>query len=70
MRDRRQHLRRAHVRTAEHSHFAVRIGKRRGPFHGVVSVVRLIHERVELSVRSISAADVLNDHHKSTLRAL
>ena len=70
MRNRRQHLGRAHIRSAPHADFAVRIRQRRRPFHGVVTIVRFVLERVPLSVRGVAAADVLNDDDVSRRRSL
>ena len=61
MRHRGQHLRRADVRAAEHADLAVRIGKRRRPFDGVVAVLRLVLERIELSLRVEPSTHVLLD---------
>src|SRR5665213_4468190 len=61
--NRRQHLCRADVRSSEHSYFPVRIRKRRRPFHRVVTVLRLIAERIPLSFRCVASAYVLDNAH-------
>ena len=61
MRHRGQHLRRSDVRAAEHADLPVRIGKRRRPFDGVVAVLRLVLERIELSLRVEPSTYVLLD---------
>ena len=62
-RDRRQELRGPHVRSAKHPHLPIGIGKSRRPFHGVISVLRLMPEGVPFAFRLKPPAHVLCHHH-------
>ena len=63
-----QHLRGAVVRFAEHSHFAVRIGQRGSPLHGVVAVLEFHLEGIPFALRAVTAAHVLSHHHVAVRR--
>src|SRR5258708_2890806 len=56
-----QHLRGAHVRSAEHADFAIRIRQRRGPFDGVVAVLAMMLERNPSARGGKTAAHILHD---------
>src|SRR5208283_4966789 len=56
-----EHLRRAHIRGAHHAHLAIRIRKRRSPFDRIVAVGLLVFEGIPFSLRSVAAANILND---------
>ena len=58
-----EHLGRTHVGPAKHPDFAVRVGKRRRPLHGVVAVVGFVQEWVPFAFGSIAAANILNEDH-------
>src|SRR6476620_3824558 len=58
---RRQHLRRANVRAAKHSHSAIRLFQLRSPLHGVVTIRAFVAKRIKLSARIESPARVLYD---------
>ena len=58
-----QHLRGAHVRPAPHADLSVGVRQRGRPLHGVVSVLRLVPERIELALGVEAAPHVLPDHH-------
>lgn len=61
MRDGGQHLRCAHIGSAQHSDSAIGVRERGGPFNGVVAVVRFVLEGVPFAVRRISPANILDD---------
>jgi hypothetical protein len=69
-RDRREVLRGPHVRPAKHPHLSIRIRQRRRPFHRVVTVLRLVLERVPLAFRFKPPAHVLRNHHVPPRRGL
>lgn len=58
-----EHLRGAHVGTAEHTDLPIRIGQSGRPLHRVVAVLRFVAEGVELAARVETAARVLEDDH-------
>ncbi len=60
-RDGREHLRRAHVRAAEHADFAVGVGQAGGPLDGIVAILAFVAERIEFALRIEASASVLND---------
>ena len=70
MRNGRQHLGCAHIRSAPHAYFAVRVRQRRRPLHGIVTIVRFVLERIPVTIRGVAAADVLNDDNISRRRSL
>src|SRR6201998_1226392 len=59
-RDGSEQLRGTDVRAAEHADFAVRLRQGRGPFDGVVAVLRFVAEGIPLAFGGESSADVLN----------
>src|SRR6185295_7061035 len=67
-RESREHLGRADVRSAEHADFAVRVGKRRRPFDRIVAIEALVFEWIEITIRCVAPARVLDDHHISASR--
>src|ERR1700679_2220100 len=64
-----EHLRGADVAAAEHTDFSVGVGKRGGPLDGVVAVVGLVDEGVELSFGAVTAARVFHDDDEAALGA-
>ena len=65
-----QILRGPDVGTAKHSDLAIRIRKRRGPFHRVVTILRFELEGIPIAFRGVAAADILRDHHVTSRRGL
>ncbi len=61
-----EHLRRAHVRSAEHADFAIGVRQSCRPLHRVVAVVDLVLEGVPLTLGGIAATDVLHDDHEAS----
>ena len=67
--DGREHLRGADVAAAEHADFSVGVGKSGGPLDGVVAVVGLVDESVELAFGTVAAAGVFGDDDEAALCA-
>ena len=63
-----QHLGRPDVGPSEHADLAVRIGQGRRPLHGIVAVPPLAAERVELALRVVPPARVLEHDHVTVRR--
>src|SRR5580704_2959059 len=63
------HLRVSDVAATEHADFPVGVRKRGGPLDGVVAVVGLVDERVELSFGAVTAARVFHDDDVAALSA-
>ncbi len=57
-----QHLRRAYVRPAEHSHFSVCVRQRARPLDRVVPVFSFMLERIPFTFRLVPPAHVLHDY--------
>ena len=66
----REHLRRAHIRAAEHAHLAVGVRQRCGPLYSVVAIFGLVLEGVPLAFAGVAAAHILHYHHEAALHCL
>ena len=64
-----QHLRGPDIGAAKHSDLAVGVRQRCRPLHGVISVVRLVQERIPLPIRGVAAPNILDDDDIPTCRA-
>ena len=68
--DGRKILRCSNVRAAVHSNLSIRVGKRGGPLHGVVTVLRFVFERIPVACGLKPAADILGHYDIAARRGL